>query len=72
MLAKRLPTMMPQLEPAAALEVRAFHSVAGSLPPGARSSPYGLTRRAGRRAWISANAMRCLCTWLPRARRRSR
>jgi len=34
MLAERLPTVLPQLEPAAALEVTAIHSVAGTLPPG--------------------------------------
>jgi magnesium chelatase family protein len=35
MLAERLPTVLPRLEPAAALEVTAIHSVAGTLPPGA-------------------------------------
>ncbi len=34
MLAERLPTVLPGLEPAAALEVSAIHSVAGALPPG--------------------------------------
>ncbi|MGO9078866.1 MAG: magnesium chelatase domain-containing protein, partial [Streptosporangiaceae bacterium] len=34
MLAERLPTVLPRLEPAAALEVSAIHSVAGTLPPG--------------------------------------
>jgi magnesium chelatase family protein len=34
MLAERIPTIMPRLEPAAALEVSAIHSVAGTLPPG--------------------------------------
>src|SRR6266851_5372276 len=34
MLAERLPTILPRLEPAAALEVTAIHSVAGTLPPG--------------------------------------
>jgi magnesium chelatase family protein len=34
MLAERIPTVLPQLEPAAALEVSAIHSVAGTLPPG--------------------------------------
>ncbi|MEV4251728.1 YifB family Mg chelatase-like AAA ATPase [Spirillospora sp. NPDC049652] len=33
MLAERLPTLMPPLEPEAALEVTAIHSVAGTLPP---------------------------------------
>ncbi|MEU6035631.1 YifB family Mg chelatase-like AAA ATPase [Actinomadura sp. NPDC047616] len=33
MLAERLPTLMPPLEPEAALEVTALHSVAGTLPP---------------------------------------
>jgi magnesium chelatase family protein len=33
MIAERLPTIMPGLEPAAALEVSAIHSVAGSLHP---------------------------------------
>ncbi|MFC5186103.1 YifB family Mg chelatase-like AAA ATPase [Actinomadura harenae] len=33
MLAERLPTLMPPLEPGAALEVTAIHSVAGTLPP---------------------------------------
>ncbi len=33
MLAERLPTIMPGLEPAAALEVSAIHSVAGVLAP---------------------------------------
>ncbi len=33
MLAERLPTIMPPLEPAAALEVSAIHSVAGTLTP---------------------------------------
>jgi magnesium chelatase family protein len=35
MLAERLPTILPQLEPRAALEVTAIHSVAGALQPGA-------------------------------------
>ena len=34
MLAERIPTVLPRLEPAAALEVSAIHSVAGLLPPG--------------------------------------
>ena len=34
MLAERIPTVLPKLEPAAALEVSAIHSVAGTLPPG--------------------------------------
>jgi magnesium chelatase family protein len=34
MLAERLPTLLPPLEPGAALEVTAIHSVAGTLPPG--------------------------------------
>jgi magnesium chelatase family protein len=34
MLAERLPTIMPSLGRAAALEVTAIHSVAGTLPPG--------------------------------------
>src|SRR5215469_9470247 len=34
MLAERIPTVMPRLEPWAALEVSAIHSVAGALPPG--------------------------------------
>jgi magnesium chelatase family protein len=34
MLAERLPTVLPRLEAAAALEVTAIHSVAGTLPPG--------------------------------------
>jgi magnesium chelatase family protein len=33
LLAERLPTIMPALEPAAALEVSAIHSVAGALRP---------------------------------------
>ncbi|MBW8486028.1 YifB family Mg chelatase-like AAA ATPase [Actinomadura parmotrematis] len=33
MLAERLPTLLPPLEPDAALEVTAIHSVAGTLPP---------------------------------------
>ena len=32
MLAERLPTILPRLDPAAALEVTAIHSVAGALP----------------------------------------
>jgi magnesium chelatase family protein len=35
MLAERLPTIMPRLEPASALEVTSIHSVAGILQPGA-------------------------------------
>jgi magnesium chelatase family protein len=35
MLAARLPTILPRLETAAALEVTTIHSVAGTLPPGA-------------------------------------
>lgn len=35
MLAERLPTILPDLEPAAALEVTSIHSVAGALPAGA-------------------------------------
>jgi magnesium chelatase family protein len=34
MLAERLPTILPDLEPAAALEVTSIHSVAGALQPG--------------------------------------
>ncbi|HEX9064443.1 MAG TPA: ATP-binding protein, partial [Streptosporangiaceae bacterium] len=34
MLAERIPSVMPRLEPAAALEVSAIHSVAGALPAG--------------------------------------
>jgi magnesium chelatase family protein len=34
MLAERLPTILPRLEPPAALEVTAIHSIAGTLPPG--------------------------------------
>jgi magnesium chelatase family protein len=34
MLAERLPTVLPRLEPDAALEVTAIHSIAGTLPPG--------------------------------------
>ncbi|MFF5259262.1 YifB family Mg chelatase-like AAA ATPase [Actinomadura viridis] len=34
MLAERLPTLLPPLEPDAALEVTAIHSVAGTLPAG--------------------------------------
>jgi magnesium chelatase family protein len=33
MLAERIPTILPRLDPAAALEVTAIHSVAGALPP---------------------------------------
>jgi len=35
MIAERLPTIMPGLDPAAALEVSAIHSVAGALKPAA-------------------------------------
>jgi magnesium chelatase family protein len=35
MLAERLPTILPVLDTAAALEVTSIHSVAGRLPPGA-------------------------------------
>jgi magnesium chelatase family protein len=34
MLAERLPTLLPPLEPTAAIEATAIHSVAGTLPPG--------------------------------------
>jgi magnesium chelatase family protein len=34
MLAERLPTLLPRLEPDAALEVTAIHSIAGTLPAG--------------------------------------
>jgi magnesium chelatase family protein len=34
MLAERLPTVLPRLEPSAALEVTAIHSIAGMLAPG--------------------------------------
>ena len=33
MLAERIPTILPRLDPKAALEVTAIHSVAGTLPP---------------------------------------
>lgn len=33
MLAERIPTILPRLDPEAALEVTAIHSVAGTLPP---------------------------------------
>lgn len=35
MLAQRLPSVLPPLDDAAALEVTAVHSIAGALPPGA-------------------------------------
>src|SRR5438105_1905081 len=35
MLARRLPSILPPLSDAAALEVAAVHSIAGALPPGA-------------------------------------
>jgi magnesium chelatase family protein len=35
MLAERLPTILPRLEPSSSLEVTSIHSVAGMLPPGA-------------------------------------
>jgi magnesium chelatase family protein len=34
MLAERLPTLLPRLEPDAAMEVTAIHSIAGTLPSG--------------------------------------
>jgi magnesium chelatase family protein len=34
MLAERIPTILPRLDPAAALEVTSIHSVAGTLPDG--------------------------------------
>jgi magnesium chelatase family protein len=34
MLAERIPTILPRLDPEAALEVTSIHSVAGTLPPG--------------------------------------
>ncbi|HXS65821.1 MAG TPA: ATP-binding protein [Streptosporangiaceae bacterium] len=34
MLAERIPTILPRLDPAAALEVTSIHSVAGTLPAG--------------------------------------
>jgi magnesium chelatase family protein len=34
MLAERLPTVLPRLDPEASLEVTSLHSVAGALPPG--------------------------------------
>jgi magnesium chelatase family protein len=34
MLAERLPTVLPRLDPGAALEVTAIHSIAGTLAPG--------------------------------------
>ncbi len=34
MLAERIPTILPPLTPAAALEVTSIHSIAGTLPPG--------------------------------------
>jgi magnesium chelatase family protein len=34
MLAERMPTLLPRLEPEAALEATAIHSIAGSLPSG--------------------------------------
>ena len=36
MLAERLPSVLPELDDAAALEVTAVHSIAGTLPPGGR------------------------------------
>ncbi|MFC8617487.1 YifB family Mg chelatase-like AAA ATPase [Micromonospora purpureochromogenes] len=36
MLAERLPSILPELDDAAALEVTALHSIAGLLPPGGR------------------------------------
>ncbi|MFI7605506.1 YifB family Mg chelatase-like AAA ATPase [Micromonospora sp. NPDC049366] len=36
MLAERLPTLLPELDDEAALEVTALHSIAGLLPPGGR------------------------------------
>jgi magnesium chelatase family protein len=43
MLAQRLPSLLPRLDDAAALEVTALHSIAGTLPPGVallRRPPY--------------------------------
>lgn len=43
MLAERLPTILPELDDEAALEVTALHSIAGALPPGGqllRRPPY--------------------------------
>jgi magnesium chelatase family protein len=43
MLAERLPTLLPALDLAAALEVTSIHSVAGTLPPGVpllRDAPF--------------------------------
>jgi magnesium chelatase family protein len=43
MLAQRLPSVLPPLDDASALEVTAVHSIAGSLPPGApmiRRAPF--------------------------------
>ncbi len=43
MLAQRLPSVLPGLDDAAALEVTAVHSIAGTLPPGApmiRRAPF--------------------------------
>ena len=33
MLAERIPTILPPLTPAGALEVTSIHSIAGTLPP---------------------------------------
>ena len=58
MLAERLPTLLPDLDHDAALEVTAIHSVAGTLPAGQplitrppvpRPAPHGVARGPGRR-----------------------
>ncbi|GAA2574465.1 YifB family Mg chelatase-like AAA ATPase [Actinomadura fulvescens] len=53
MLAERLPTLLPPLEPDAALEVTAIHSVAGTLPPGQpliKQSPFCAPHHTATRA----------------------
>jgi magnesium chelatase family protein len=58
MLAQRLPTVLPPLDDAAALEVTAVHSLAGTLRPRARSSGGRRSRRRTtprrwRRSWVA-------------------
>jgi magnesium chelatase family protein len=63
MLAERLPSILPELDDASALEVTALQSIAGVLPPDG-----GLVRRPPFQAPHHSASLAALCTWAGRHR----
>jgi magnesium chelatase family protein len=70
MLAERLPTVLPRLEPDAALEVSAIHSIAGTLPAGSpllTEPPFCAPHHTSTRAAIVGGGTGALGTLRPGA-----